>query len=125
MLMTILLHGSFHCVLVQAMGLQPDEFYCLELLEETGVFVLPGSAFGQRHGTYHFRLSNLIESALYFHLNCRRQKSIVGQVEMFTSLLNTIMIKLIMLPEFFLKKQILISAAVNKRRRFIFTKNTA
>jgi len=29
--------------------------YCYELLEETGICVVPGSGFGQRQGTYHFR----------------------------------------------------------------------
>lgn len=33
----------------------PDMFYCMELLEETGICVVPGSGFGQRAGTYHFR----------------------------------------------------------------------
>ena len=33
----------------------PDDFYCSELLEQTGICVVPGTAFGQKHGTYHFR----------------------------------------------------------------------
>ncbi|KAJ3323993.1 hypothetical protein HDV06_000969 [Boothiomyces sp. JEL0866] len=33
----------------------PDEYYCLELLENTGVCLVPGSGFGQQPGTYHFR----------------------------------------------------------------------
>lgn len=33
----------------------PDMFFCLSLLEETGICVVPGSGFGQREGTYHFR----------------------------------------------------------------------
>jgi len=33
----------------------PDELYALELLRNTGVFVFPGSSFGQVAGTYHFR----------------------------------------------------------------------
>lgn len=39
----------------QALGMQPDMLYCLRLLEETGICVVPGSGFGQREGTYHFR----------------------------------------------------------------------
>lgn len=35
----------------------PDMFYCMKLLEETGICVVPGSGFGQREGTYHFRYS--------------------------------------------------------------------
>ncbi|XP_048371644.1 alanine aminotransferase 2 [Sphaerodactylus townsendi] len=37
----------------------PDMFYCMKLLEETGICVVPGSGFGQREGTYHFRMTIL------------------------------------------------------------------
>jgi len=37
----------------------PDTFYCLELLENTGLCVVPGSGFGQRDGTWHFRTTFL------------------------------------------------------------------
>ncbi|XP_050843674.1 alanine aminotransferase 2, partial [Serinus canaria] len=33
----------------------PDMFFCMRLLEETGICVVPGSGFGQKEGTYHFR----------------------------------------------------------------------
>lgn len=36
-------------------GQAPDAFYCFQLLEETGICVVPGSGFGQREGTHHFR----------------------------------------------------------------------
>nr|XP_033798394.1 alanine aminotransferase 2 [Geotrypetes seraphini] len=36
-----------------------DMFYCMRLLEETGICVVPGSGFGQREGTYHFRMTIL------------------------------------------------------------------
>nr|AIT69934.1 alanine transaminase [Gracilaria chouae] len=36
-----------------------DVLYCVELLEETGICVVPGSGFGQREGTYHFRTTFL------------------------------------------------------------------
>lgn len=39
----------------QELGLAPDMFFCLCLLEETGICVVPGSGFGQQEGTYHFR----------------------------------------------------------------------
>lgn len=39
----------------KAVGKQPDEFYCLELLNNTGVCVVPGSGFLQKEGTWHFR----------------------------------------------------------------------
>jgi alanine transaminase len=37
----------------------PDEFYCLRLLDATGVCVVPGSGFGQKEGTFHFRTTFL------------------------------------------------------------------
>ncbi|XP_057713866.1 alanine aminotransferase 1-like [Corythoichthys intestinalis] len=37
-------------------GMQPDTFYCVGLLEETGLFVSPGSEYGQKEGTYHIRI---------------------------------------------------------------------
>ncbi|XP_051554689.1 alanine aminotransferase 2-like isoform X1 [Myxocyprinus asiaticus] len=43
----------------KAVGMQPDMLYCLRLLEETGICVVPGSGFGQRDGTYHFRMTIL------------------------------------------------------------------
>lgn len=39
----------------QSKGLPADTFYAFELLENTGICVVPGSGFGQRKGTYHFR----------------------------------------------------------------------
>ena len=36
-----------------------DEDYCLALLEETGICVVPGSGFGQDPGTLHFRTTIL------------------------------------------------------------------
>ncbi|KAL2260967.1 hypothetical protein VTK26DRAFT_4904 [Humicola hyalothermophila] len=42
-----------------AEGRTPDEFYCMRLLEATGVCVVPGSGFGQRDGTLHFRTTFL------------------------------------------------------------------
>lgn len=40
-------------------GRTPDEFYCLRLLDATGVCVVPGSGFGQKEGTLHFRTTFL------------------------------------------------------------------
>lgn len=39
----------------EAQGKQADTFYCLKMLEATGVCVVPGSGFGQQDGTWHFR----------------------------------------------------------------------
>lgn len=36
-------------------GQEPDVFYAFQLLENTGICIVPGSGFGQRPGTYHFR----------------------------------------------------------------------
>jgi alanine transaminase len=36
-----------------------DEYYCLKLLEATGIIVVPGSGFGQEEGTWHFRTTFL------------------------------------------------------------------
>lgn len=40
-------------------GKQPDTFYALEVLDETGICVVPGSGFGQKEGQYHYRLTCL------------------------------------------------------------------
>ncbi|XP_055656217.1 alanine aminotransferase 2 [Falco peregrinus] len=43
----------------KAQGQAPDMFFCMKLLEETGICVVPGSGFGQREGTFHFRMTIL------------------------------------------------------------------
>ncbi|KAK3682616.1 pyridoxal phosphate-dependent transferase [Podospora appendiculata] len=40
-------------------GRTPDEFYCMRLLEATGVCLVPGSGFGQKEGSLHFRTTFL------------------------------------------------------------------
>jgi glutamate--glyoxylate aminotransferase len=40
-----------------AAGKAPDVFYCLQLVEATGISTVPGSGFGQEEGTYHLRTS--------------------------------------------------------------------
>ena len=40
-----------------------DDEYCLDLLEATGLCVVPGSGFGQLPGTHHFRTTILPETA--------------------------------------------------------------
>lgn len=39
----------------KAKNMTPDTFYAFELLESTGICIIPGSGFGQKPGTYHFR----------------------------------------------------------------------
>ncbi|GIQ84547.1 hypothetical protein KIPB_006061 [Kipferlia bialata] len=41
-----------------------DTLFCMRLLESTGVCVVPGSGFGQRAGTHHFRMTILPEEHL-------------------------------------------------------------
>jgi len=60
----------------EAAGKQPDTFYALALLESTGIVVVPGSGFGQKAGTWHFRttflppekdMQSVIERMAEFH----------------------------------------------------------
>ncbi|CAH1638462.1 unnamed protein product [Spodoptera littoralis] len=60
------------------LNMSPDEFYCLRLLEETGVCVVPGTGFGQLPGTFHFRTTilhphdefqHMMDSIRRFHFN--------------------------------------------------------
>ncbi|XP_065210755.1 alanine aminotransferase 1-like [Planococcus citri] len=55
----------------------PSVFYTFELLENTGICVVPGAGFGQQPGTYHFRttilpqpekLKEMLERLESFHL---------------------------------------------------------
>jgi len=43
-------------------GKTPDTFYCLALLDETGICAVPGSGFGQKEGEAHFRITCLCEA---------------------------------------------------------------
>ncbi|KAJ9472965.1 Alanine aminotransferase 2 [Diplonema papillatum] len=43
----------------RAKGVEPDFEWCMRLLEATGIVVVPGSGFGQKPGTYHFRTTIL------------------------------------------------------------------
>lgn len=47
------------CQEAEAQGMAPDMFFCMRLLEATGVCVVPGSGFGQEPGTHHFRMTIL------------------------------------------------------------------
>ncbi|CAG8545973.1 1232_t:CDS:2 [Paraglomus occultum] len=46
-------------------GQKPDEFYCLAMLDATGVCVVPGSGFGQKDNTWHFRSTFLPPEELF------------------------------------------------------------
>ncbi|XP_072458852.1 alanine aminotransferase 1-like isoform X3 [Notamacropus eugenii] len=41
------------------LGQSADMFFCIQLLEETGICMVPGSGFGQKDDTYHFRMTIL------------------------------------------------------------------
>jgi alanine transaminase len=43
----------------QCAEMAPDAYFCLRLLESTGIVTVPGSGFHQRVGTWHFRLTIL------------------------------------------------------------------
>ncbi|GIX91444.1 alanine aminotransferase 2 [Caerostris extrusa] len=43
----------------KSLGQAPDFFYAMQLLESTGICVVPGSGFGQIPGTHHFRTTIL------------------------------------------------------------------
>lgn len=47
----------------KAAGKAPDVFYCLRLLEATGISTVPGSGFGQAEGTFHLRTTILPREA--------------------------------------------------------------
>ncbi|KAG0712674.1 Alanine aminotransferase 2 [Chionoecetes opilio] len=62
----------------KAAGQAPDVFYAFQLLENTGICIVPGTGFGQRPGTYHFRttvlpqpelLKTMLEKFREFHAN--------------------------------------------------------
>ncbi|KAF9559767.1 alanine aminotransferase [Agrocybe pediades] len=43
----------------KAASKEPDAFYALALLDQTGICVVPGSGFGQKEGEWHYRLTCL------------------------------------------------------------------
>jgi alanine transaminase len=43
----------------ERLEVEPDEMYCMKLLEQTGIVVVPGSGFKQEPGTFHFRTTVL------------------------------------------------------------------
>uniref|UniRef100_A0A5S6QBY0 alanine transaminase n=1 Tax=Trichuris muris TaxID=70415 RepID=A0A5S6QBY0_TRIMR len=49
----------------KSVGQEPDFFYAMNLLESTGVCIIPGSGFGQKEGTFHFRTTILPPPAVF------------------------------------------------------------
>lgn len=37
-----------------------DFLYCMDMVNETGIMTVPGSGFGQRENSYHYRVTNLV-----------------------------------------------------------------
>nr|CDJ93113.1 Aminotransferase domain containing protein [Haemonchus contortus] len=48
----------------RSLNMEPDFFYAMQLLESTGVCIVPGSGFGQKEGTYHFRTTILPQTEM-------------------------------------------------------------
>jgi glutamate--glyoxylate aminotransferase len=62
----------------KAAGKAPDVFYCLALVEQTGISTVPGSGFGQAPGTFHLRttilpteekMADVVKRLQKFHAN--------------------------------------------------------
>ena len=53
----VLPQGAYEAALEK--GKTPDEMYCMELLENTGIVTVPGKGFGQAEGTLHIRFTIL------------------------------------------------------------------
>ncbi|CAH0386946.1 unnamed protein product [Bemisia tabaci] len=60
-----------------SLGQCPSVFYAFQLLENTGICIVPGAGFGQKPGTYHFRttilpqtekLKNMLNQFKEFHM---------------------------------------------------------
>ncbi|XP_063704820.1 alanine aminotransferase 1 [Culicoides brevitarsis] len=49
-------------------GQAPDVFYAFQLLENTGICIVPGTGFGQKPGTYHFRTTILPQTDKLKHM---------------------------------------------------------
>jgi len=63
-------------------NMAPDAFYCFQLLDKTGICVVPGSGFKQRPGTHHLRttilppvdqMKDMVERFRTFHMSFLRE----------------------------------------------------
>lgn len=59
----------------QKLGKAPDLLYCTRMLEATGVVTVPGSGFGQRAGTWHYRMTTLPDE--------RKLREVLGRMRRF------------------------------------------
>lgn len=60
-------------------GQEPCEYFCKAMLEKTGVVTVPGCGFGQKAGTYHFRMSLLIWDLQEFAKVLQAMKSFISE----------------------------------------------
>lgn len=65
-------------------GCKPDFFYLKALLEEAGICVVPGSGFGQRPGTYHFRTTILPQPDTFEEMMDRFKKFHTSFIERYS-----------------------------------------
>ena len=65
-------------------GQAPDVFYAFQLLESVGICIIPGSGFGQKPGTYHFRTTILPQHDALVSMLDRLKKFHLGFLKMYT-----------------------------------------
>jgi len=65
-------------------GQFPDVFYAFRLLEATGICVIPGSGFGQKEGTYHFRTTILPQEPMIADMLARLKEFHLHFIEEFS-----------------------------------------
>ena len=51
----------------EEVGVPVDFMYCLDMVNETGIMTVPGSGFGQRPDSYHYRITNLVNPTQDLH----------------------------------------------------------
>lgn len=68
----------------QELDMEPDAFYCLRLLEETGAMITPGCEYGQKKGSHHIRfcimapsdiIDNFLKLFVPFHTQLMKEFS--------------------------------------------------
>ena len=57
-------------------GRKPDAHWCFRLMETTGIVVVPGSGFGQKKGTHHFRITILPQTETLKEVCLRERRNI-------------------------------------------------
>lgn len=60
-------------------GKSADEYYCLRLLDATGICIVPGSGFGQKEGTLHFRTTFLAPGTEWVGRITKFHKDFMGE----------------------------------------------